>query len=176
MTHRVLWSNVSVLTTDQIANTTTETTFGSQSALPANTDSLTNSGRTFRLQGFLALSTAAASAGALTLRVKWGASNLSTSAPIALPTGLSNSGGRFDCFIQICATGSAGKVSCQGFGLFDNAGAALTFTWVNPGTGVSGQSTINTQLAANLGISAQFSVASPSNIITLTDLIIEELA
>lgn len=176
MTHRVLWSNIAILATDQITNTTAEATFGSQAPIPANPESLANAGRAFRLQGFFALSTAAASAGTLTLRVKWGATNLSASAPILLPAGLSNAGGRFDCLVQICATGASGKIACQGFGLVDNAGSAQTFAWVNPGTGAVGQVTVNTQLAANLGVSAQFSVASASNSITLTDLLIEELA
>lgn len=176
MSHRLLWSNTAVLATDQISNTAAEAVFGSQAPFPANTDSLVNGGRTFRLQGFFALSTASTSAGTLTLRVKWGATNLSASAAISLPAGLSNVGGRFECFVQICATGATGKISCQGFGAFDNAGSALTFAWVNLGTGAAGQVTVNTQLAANLGVSAQFSVASASNAITLTDLLIEELA
>lgn len=178
MTHRVLWSNIAVLATDQITNTTAETTFGSQVPFPANLDFLGNAGRAYRLKGFLALSTAVSGQGTIAFRVKWGVANLAASAAIALPAslaGAAGAGGMFEVIVRICTTGASGKIACQGFGFLNAAGTLTGFDFVNAGTLATGQITVNTQTAANLGVSAQFSVASASNIVTLTDLVVEEL-
>lgn len=164
MAYRLLWSNTAVLVTDQIFNTTSETTFGAQVPFPANADTSSHQGRTIRLKGFFALSTAPATPGTLILKIKWGASVLAASAAIALPAGLANAGGWFEAVVVICATGSGGKISCQGFGMIDNAGTPISFSFVNAGVGAAGQATINTQNAANLGVSAQFSSAASSTV------------
>jgi|GEM_PF-1542154 hypothetical protein len=60
-------------------------------------------------------------------------------------------------------------------GVSGNQGTPLMFDLINPGTGTSGQMLLGTQSPANISLTAQFSVASASNIVTMTQLLVEEI-
>lgn len=176
--HVLLLKDVSVPTGNQISNTTTPTSFAWSIPWPANTDTLANAHRTFKIKGFGSLSSAASGQGTLTLKFLWGSTALAATAAISMPASLNSAGWTLDAILRVCSTGTSGKISAQGFFILDNAGVSVSAGMVNAGTGTSGQITINTQNAASPGIQLQstFSAASASNIITLLDMVIEEIA
>ena len=176
MAHRLLLAENTVQTGNVIANTTTETTFASQIPFPANLDNLSNAGRLYRLRADGYISSLVTTPGTLTLKIKWGAMLLAASAAIQLPaTALNNNHFELTATALICLTGTSGRIACQGGGFIDAAGAPISFGFVNIGTGTGGQITVNTQSAANLNVSATFSVANAANSVTLAQLICEEL-
>ena len=178
MTYEVLKANVSVPAGDQITNTTTETTFTSQIYMAANTDVLANGGKTYLLKGFLAYGTVVTAPGTLTLKIKLGSTVLAATNAIALPVvAQTNAGGWFEILIRYAVTGTSGLVICQGFGMLDTAAnAPVSFSFVNPGTLVSGQITVNTQTQQNLLMTATFSVANAANKVTLTEFFVERVS
>lgn len=151
-----------------------ENNFASAWPLPANSESLSNAGRTYVMKAYGYISSLGSSPGSLTLKVKWGATVLGTATISTLPTSLSSAGFMLDALVTVCTTGTSGKVSCQGFVTLDNVNVGVTAGIVNTGTVATGQITVNTQTAANLQISETFSVSSASNIITLSQLLIGE--
>lgn len=174
--HRLLLAENQVQAANVIASTTAETIFASQIPLPANLDSLSNAGRLYRLRVCGYMSSLATTPGTLTLKLKWGTTILGASAAIQLPTAaMTNNHWELTALALICLTGTSGKIACQGGGFIDANGAPISFGLVNVGTLAAGQITVNTQNAANLNFTAQFSIANAVNSITLAQLICEEL-
>lgn len=172
---RLLLADNTVPAANSFNNSSAETVFGSVVPLPANTEALSNAGRSYRIKAFGYLSSKASAPGTLTFKIKWGSTLLVATAAIALPVSLANAGFVLDAHLVVCVTGTSGKVSSQGFVTIDNAGAAVTAGMVNTGTVATGQIAVNTQTGVNLGISATFSLADTGNIATLTQMIVEEL-
>jgi hypothetical protein len=164
-------------TGNTIANSAASNAFASVFPMPGNLDTLANGGKMYRLKANGYISTLNPTPGTLILKILYGATQLAATAAMALPTGaaLTNQHWELSAEILICATGTSGKVRCVGGGFIDGAGVPLSFGFVNTGTGVTDQITVNTQAAANLSMQAQFSVANAANIIVLTQWTAEEL-
>ena len=242
---------------NQIANTSVETGFASiVPILWANTDSGPNAGRSFKIEAYGTLSTAASTPGTISFKFKLGSAVLHATVPaIQLPAGVANAGWTIKGYLQIATTGtsvsgvtnaatpsgttlnfastlagvvagmlvkdstapsvipagttvtsttsttvtlsqavsgtgagvgdtivfSSGKVMFQAEGFINkaetgaNQGTPIMFDLINPGTGIAGMIGVNTQSAANLSMAAQFSVASAANVVTLTQLVCEEI-
>jgi hypothetical protein len=167
-------ANNTVPAGNQITNTASKTNFADGWYLPTNTDNGSNTGRVFRIKLFGYLSTKASSPGTLTLALNVGATQLVATAAIALPAGLANAGFMVDLVAILCTSGTSGLWSAQGFALLDNAGAPVSAGMVNAGLTTTGQIAVNTNTAATLQLSAQFSVADVGNIITATQIVIVE--
>ena len=163
---------------NQVTNTTAKTYLTNSWYLPANTDSGSNTGRIFDIEVLGNISNAAVTPGTLTITINIGTTAIVSSTAIVLPTGtpLSNSGFYMKAKAILCASGTSGKWSAQGFIIIDDAGVAITSGMVNTGTGTTGQTTINTQNSATLQIGVQFSFQSASNVFTATQVDIRETA
>ena len=110
--------------------------------------------------------------------INTGSTTILGTATITLPASLANAGFKIDGFVLVCATGqSQGKVVAQGFLLVDNAGTPISGAIVNTGTGSTPQIAPTNGTASNqnitLGLAAQFSVASASNSVTLSQLLVD---
>jgi hypothetical protein len=166
-------ANISVQSGNQITNTVTETNFLDAVLVGPEINAGAGVGRLFKIKAFGYLSSLGASPGTWALKVKAGSTVLGT-ATVTLPNSLANAGWELNAFALVCATGASGKVSCQGFMKGDNAGTPFSAGMVNTGTLATGQITVNTGVSNTLQVSTKFSVADPANIVTLTQLFIEE--
>lgn len=166
-------ANTTVPALNQFSNSVAENTFSDSYQTITNNYSGTYVGNTFTIKGFGYISSMASSPGTLIFKIKWGSVVLGT-ATITLPVSLSNSGFMIDAIIIVCLTGTSGRVSCQGMTLVDNNGSAISAAFVSTGLTTTGQKVVNTQSASVIGISSTFSVANAGNIVTLSQLIIEE--
>lgn len=183
MAYRLALANTTVPAGNVVTNTTTRTTFADTAIiLDPNGFIGSGNGKLFTFQGYGYVSSAAATPGTLTLSVVYtntGSTTVLGTATITLPTSLNNAGFLLQGFVLVTATGqSQGKVACQGFLTLDNAGAPVSGAMVNAGTGATGQIAPTNGTAGNqnitLGLAATFSVASASNSVTLSQLIVEE--
>lgn len=177
MTQILRLANNTVPTGNQLANPTTKTLFADTYLVPSNSYAGSGTGIVYRFKAFGYLSSlVSATPGNLQLNIEIGGTVLGTST-VTLPTaGLTNAGFMFDGVVIVCATATTGPtMSCQGFTIVDNAGAAITAAMVNTGTTTTGQKSINTQTGGALGMSTLFSATSATNTITLTQLIVEEI-
>ncbi len=176
MTYQLLLGDVAVPAGNQIANSAAATSFAAALQWPANLDSANNQNRTFRIKAFGSLSTLVTTPGTLTLKLLWGATALAATIAVQLPAAaLTNAGWMLDAVIRVCITGTSGKVATQGMLIIDNAGLAITAALVNAGTGATGQITVNTQTAQNIALQSQFSIANAANVITLLEMMVEEV-
>lgn len=176
MTQFLRLANITVPAGNQLTNPTTRTLFADTYLVPSNSYVASNTGILYRFEAFGYISSlVSGTPGTLKLDIEIGGTVLGT-ATINLPTaGLTNAGFYFKGFAMVCATATTGPtMSCQGFGWVDNGGVAITAAMVNTGLTTTGQINVNTQTGGALGMGAIYSVSSASNIVTLTQLIIEE--
>ncbi|CAG7599845.1 hypothetical protein SIM91_06475 [Rhodococcus opacus] len=185
MGYRLALANTSVPAGNVVANTVTKTTFADTAiVVDPNIDINTDNGRLFSISGYGYVSSMASSPGTLAISIVYNntgsVTNLGTMT-FTLPTSLANAGFEIDGFVLLCVAGTAtARLSCQAFGLIDNAGAPISAAIVNTGTGTTNQvqPTNGTQGNQNMtvGLAAQFSVANAANSITLSQLIVESKA
>ena len=177
MPYRLLLAENTVQAANVVASTAAETAFASVVPIPGNTDVLSRAGRFYRLRADGYMGSLVTTPGTLTLKIKWGSTILASTGAVQLPaSAMTNKHWEFVAGILVATTGTSGKIACQGGGLIDANGAPISFGFVNTGTGATGQITVNTQTAANISVTAQFSISDAANTITLAQLLVEQLA
>lgn len=147
---------VSVSTADstEISNTTTETNFSTNFAIPANTLTV---GTVIRLVAHGKYSTDAVTAGNVTVRVKLGSTTLNTMPATTLSAGTAEDGWKVETYFTVRTIGATGTViSNTEFTL--EGKTALAYDDANTGT-----ITIDTTASQTLQISVQMSVADVDN-------------
>ena len=159
-----------------ITNTTTETSFFNNFPWRANTD---KDSRALHYKLFWKgwYSTLADTPGTLTFKLRWGtyaftspsATVIASSSAIALPSGMTNQLWTLDLDLTLRNRGSGtyGKAIAIGRPILNWGSVPIVDQMPTGGSDTS--INLDTSLAAQIFVTAQFSVASASNIITLTD-------
>lgn len=155
-----------------VANTVTETAISGTGigslTLPANQLKV---GKNLRVRAWGVLSSKAAAAGNLTIKIKLGSTVILSTTAIALTTSLSNNLWQLDSDMTCRAVGGSGTIMAQGVFRTVNTLADIAEGMSN------GTSTITVDTTGTLALSvtAQFSVNDVANTISCTNLTVEEL-
>lgn len=172
MTHRLISAPTTLAAGDRISNSAVRALFTSCITYWAPNDLVGgNSARDLIFEGFLQISTAAVSN--LTLDLSWQGTQMCSGTFTNLPSGLSNVRLKVDASLRIAITNGApegsGLIMGSGLALLDNNGAVISAGMVNNASalGAAGQKSVNTKLAASIGLAAQWSVANAGNIAIL---------
>jgi hypothetical protein len=163
--YELITCDIAVPTANKVSNSTAETLFGPGIFWPANSEAGEDDGRVFDFDIWGCLSTAPSSPGSGTWKLKWGATILGTATIATLPSGLAAVTWNFKGKIEVCTSGSSGLIAAAGLVLVDNVGTPMSAGMPNPGTGASGQKSVNTQLQVQIGLSFTFGSVSTSNIV-----------
>ena len=157
------------ITNSTVANTTTETTLlgtpvGSYT-LPTNFLTI---GKTLRFKASGFISTAG-SAGNMTLRFKFGATNICVTPSFTATNNLSQQLWKVDVVVTCRTTGASGTVFGQGrYGRYTvSNGNRVSVAMVNTAT-----TTINTTTTNTVNLTVQWGTASASNTITCTNAVL----
>lgn len=152
------------------SNSTAEAIFASNYAIPANE---CRTGKVYRVSARGVYSTYNLTAPSLTLRIKFGSTNVLATGANATTTNMANRQWTISADI-VCQTAPSTTATVEGQGTVTRATAAATAVqWEMVSTaGV----TVDTTAAQTLQVSAQFGAANAANTITLRQLIVQELS
>jgi hypothetical protein len=149
-----------------VANTAVETSFGPFYTLPA---SFLVAGRSIRLRATGTFSTTGTPN--LRLSLYLGGTLINGTGTQAAPTGVTNRGWTVDVVITCRTTGATGTVMTNGYAIITTTNIAGAI-WDMENTGTQ---TIDTTTTLSVDLKAAWSAASPSNTITLSNVIVEIL-
>lgn len=149
-----------------VANLDTETTLVStgEGSLTIQKNSF-SVGKTFKVKALGFYSTTGTPT--ITLKFKAGSTVLVNSGALATANNSSNAGFSFEALVTVYSLGASGTTYGQGVCIQDNLAPQLA----------TNTSTVTLDTTANqaLNVTAQWSAASASNTITITNLVVEEL-
>lgn len=154
-----------------VTNTTTETIFNQVWKFPDQTQRITTAPTMVRISASGIISTALI-APSFTLRVRWGGISgtvVCSTGAFSLTSSLSDAGWIMDATMLITATGSSGSAETQGYCSFQSGLLTLLTNYMVNTTPI----TLNTQVASDVVVTAQWSSASSSNSIKMNTLVCE---
>lgn len=151
---------------DTVTNTTTETNFSPTYIAAASGLTV---GRVIRVTARGIYSTLGTSPGNLTVRVKLGSTVICSNGGPGATAAMTNKGWQIQCDIIVATTGVSGTVEGQGYNLLNTSSSTAQVLDLENTTTVP----IDITQSQTVQISAQWSVASASNAISIRQFIVE---
>jgi len=167
--HDSVTANTSVPGGNTFSNTNAENIFASNATIPANE---CKTGKVYRITAAGIYGTVGLGAPTLTMRLKFGTTNILATAANGTSAGASSRQWTLNASI-ICQTAPSASATVEGQGWITRSTSAIAAAfWEFDGTAV----TVDTTAAQTVQLSAQFGTANASNTITLRQFIVEELS
>lgn len=168
--HDGVTANTSVPGGNTFSNTAAENIFASNATIPANE---CKTGKVYRVTASGTYGTQGLSAPSLTMRLKFGTTNIIVTAANATSAGASNRQWSLEASV-ICQTAPSASATVEGQGrIIRSTSAVAAVVWE---FGSTAAVTVDTTAAQTVQLSAQFGTANASNTITLRQFIVEELS
>jgi hypothetical protein len=155
--------------TDTISNSTSVVSFASVSSLLFDSFSLPRVGDVIVIR--LAGTYGTTGTPTLSVNILLGSVTLASSGSVTMGSGISNRGWNAELRVSLMSTGSSGTVEAHGVMLFSTAVGTTTVVSLFS----TGPITVDTNTAASVSATAQWSSASASNTITLRQFSVEYL-
>jgi hypothetical protein len=154
-----------------IANTAAETAFDQYFTFPSQAQRSTQPVTVIRLKAYGVYSTGLINLG-LTLRVRWGGvagTLVCSSGSLTLGASASNSAWSTDVMLLIQSIGSIGSMEGQGSAVFTVGSPSVTAL----GMGNSGAFSVDTTVASDIVITAQWAIAAAANTIQMRACVVD---